>query len=463
VTGNLKRAVEALDSRYLREHPWEAARKIEELPPQEVARELESLSAPVLAPVWRRLTAGAGAAVLTELPDELSAALLSELMPVEAVPILSALEEERTARYLGRLPAPIRSELEQLMAYPIDSAGRIMDPRTTVLRQTTTAGQAIAALRGTGARAVRNIFLVDDHNRLAGSVGLQDAATAPAETPLGVLAQPILASVTALAQRDEVAEVVERYRLTDLPVVDAHGHLLGVIPDTRLMRAVQEDLSADMQTMTGASAEERALSSPLFAVRKRLPWLQINLLTAFLAAAVVGLFESTIAQFTALAVLLPVVAGQSGNAGAQPGTSRDLASPMARGDFQGSECRVPERSRRRAHLWTRRLPVEPLDRVGARDRPVDDDRDGRRGARRRAGAHQPSPARTRPGPILLDRADHGHGYRGLFRLSGNRDAPVGLAVTASRRDAPTRRAQPRGAGEQCSVMPSRQGLRSRSR
>ena len=74
---------------------------------------------------------------------------------------------------------------------------------------------------------------------------------------------------------------------------------------------------ADMQTMVGASKDERALSSPLFAVRKRLPWLQINLLTAFMAAAVVGLFEGTIAKFTALAVLLPVVAGQSGNAGAQ--------------------------------------------------------------------------------------------------------------------------------------------------
>ena len=83
------------------------------------------------------------------------------------------------------------------------------------------------------------------------------------------------------------------------------------------MAAVEEETSLDIQTMVGASPDERALSSPLFAVRKRLPWLQINLLTAFLAAAVVGLFESTIAQFTALAVLLPVVAGQSGNAGAQ--------------------------------------------------------------------------------------------------------------------------------------------------
>ena len=83
------------------------------------------------------------------------------------------------------------------------------------------------------------------------------------------------------------------------------------------MHAMQEDMSATIQMMSGASPDERALSSPWFAVRKRLPWLQINLLTAFLAAAVVGLFESTIARYTALAVLLPVVAGQSGNSGAQ--------------------------------------------------------------------------------------------------------------------------------------------------
>jgi magnesium transporter len=80
---------------------------------------------------------------------------------------------------------------------------------------------------------------------------------------------------------------------------------------------VQQEVSADIQTMVGVSKDERALSGPWFAVRKRLPWLHINLATAFLAASVVGIFESTIAQFTALAVLLPVVAGQSGNAGAQ--------------------------------------------------------------------------------------------------------------------------------------------------
>ncbi|HLE93237.1 MAG TPA: magnesium transporter, partial [Sulfuricaulis sp.] len=95
------------------------------------------------------------------------------------------------------------------------------------------------------------------------------------------------------------------------------GRLVGVIHQAGLLTALQEETSLDIQTMVGASKDERALSKVPFAVIKRLPWLQINLLTAFLAAGVVGLFESTIAKFTALAVLMPVVAGQSGNAGAQ--------------------------------------------------------------------------------------------------------------------------------------------------
>lgn len=100
-------------------------------------------------------------------------------------------------------------------------------------------------------------------------------------------------------------------------MVDIDQRLLGIINHNSLVQVSQEDMSSDVLAMVGASREERALSSPMFAVKKRMPWLQINLLTAFLAASVVGLFESTIASFTALAVLLPVVAGQSGNAGAQ--------------------------------------------------------------------------------------------------------------------------------------------------
>jgi magnesium transporter len=100
-------------------------------------------------------------------------------------------------------------------------------------------------------------------------------------------------------------------------VVDFEGRLLGVLRQRELVQAAQEEATASAVTMTGASQDERALSPPWFAIRKRLPWLHINLVTAFLAAGVVGAFEGTIAKVTALAVLLPVVAGQSGNTGAQ--------------------------------------------------------------------------------------------------------------------------------------------------
>jgi magnesium transporter len=110
---------------------------------------------------------------------------------------------------------------------------------------------------------------------------------------------------------------LQRHRVTSLPVVDLDGRVLGVLRQDELLTATQSEATADVVTMVGAGKDERALSPPWFAVRKRLPWLQVNLLTAFLAASVVGLFEHTIAAFTALAVLLPVVAGQSGNTGAQ--------------------------------------------------------------------------------------------------------------------------------------------------
>lgn len=121
----------------------------------------------------------------------------------------------------------------------------------------------------------------------------------------------------AIALRGELVDMLARTGLTDIPVVDFDGRLLGAVPESALLAAVQLDAAGDLQAMVGASRDERALSKYGFAVRKRLPWLHVNLLTAFLAASVVGLFESTIAQFTALAVLLPVVAGESGNAGQQ--------------------------------------------------------------------------------------------------------------------------------------------------
>jgi magnesium transporter len=147
-------------------------------------------------------------------------------------------------------------------------------------------------------------------------VPLQDLAVAQPGDALDGLELPAV-SVAATGSADEVVEQLTTHHLASLPVVDFEGRMLGVIRQDVLLRAARQDVAADIQAMVGASRQERALSRVSFAVRARLPWLHINLVTAFLAAAVVGLFESTIAAFTALAVLLPVVAGQSGNTGAQ--------------------------------------------------------------------------------------------------------------------------------------------------
>jgi magnesium transporter len=243
--------------------------------------------------------------------------LLSELLPNDALRILNLLEHEERAAILLKLDPAVRAEIERLLKFPEDSAGRLMDARITHFRGSFSVDQTLDVLRQRRNQATRSLFLVDDSNRLSGKVRIQDVAVSDPDTRLQDLATAVTATVTPVAPKDEVVELLERFQLADLPVVDVDGRLLGVIYHAKLLQAIQEEASADIQMMVGASPDERALSPALFSVRKRLPWMQVNLLTAFLAASVVGIFEDTIARFTALAVLLPVVAGQSGNAGAQ--------------------------------------------------------------------------------------------------------------------------------------------------
>jgi magnesium transporter len=180
-----------------------------------------------------------------------------------------------------------------------------------------TVREALQRLQRSDVRRARSRFVVSTDQRLAGRVDMQDLALAGGDEPLRQYMQGIEGVVTALAPREEVVDLLDRTRLDSVPVVDAEGKLMGVVRYRSLFQAIEDVATADLQKMMGVGADERALSGAMFSVRRRLPWLHINLLTAFLAAAVVGLFENLIAQFTALAVLLPVVAGQSGNAGSQ--------------------------------------------------------------------------------------------------------------------------------------------------
>ncbi|MHA6287371.1 magnesium transporter [Maricaulis sp. CAU 1757] len=317
MTGDSSRAEVELDRRFLVDHPLEAARRIEQLPVASVAAVAARQPVKILAPVWRSLLPETAASLLRALPEEVADRLLSEVPPSQAVRLLGFMPPGEVEPRLARLDPATRRELETLLAYPRDTAGRLMNSQVSTFRRDATAAATLEQLRARGLNTARSLFLVDDAQRLTGKAALTDVALAAPDTTLGELEHPVIATVRPIDNLDEITTILEQGQVLDLPVVDLDGILLGAITHDDIARTIQTDAAINLQTMVGASPEERALSSPLFTVRKRMPWLQVNLLTAFMAAAVVGVFEGTIAQVTALAVLLPVVAGQSGNTGAQ--------------------------------------------------------------------------------------------------------------------------------------------------
>lgn len=312
------RANTVLSEAFISLYPSEATEVLESAPVKEIARFLEHHPAARAASVFGRLSAQVAAECVLQLTDSALPTLLAAMDPAHVAVILSRLDETQREQRLALLEPALATEVRELMSYPADSAGRMMETRIISFRPQTTVREALSRLRATRRGPSHALIVVDESNRLEGLVPITDAVLAEPRRSLGELVRRMPLSVHALTPREEIVDLLSRRNVAILPVLDLEGRLLGVIRhDLFLVQAVQEEATADLQTMVGASKEERALSSPWFAVRKRLPWLNINLLTAFLAAAVVGVFESTIAKFTALAVLLPVVAGQSGNTGAQ--------------------------------------------------------------------------------------------------------------------------------------------------
>ena len=313
----LASAVQQLNRSYIHDYALDAAKQIETMPPAEAAEALIEQPLEAIAPLFVWLAPDVAANLLRHLPKQLAQDLLQDLSPNATLTLLGQFSEAERDSYLDLLGKGLREELQELLVYPDDSAGRLMETRIGVFRPEMRVSQALERLRQSRIRGLHSLFLIDDENRLSARVAIHDLATADLDWSLRDISEPASAVVQATAPREEVVAILEQSRLPNIPVVDIDGRLVGVVRYGSLVKALEEEASGALQTMVGASKDERALSKATFAVRKRQPWLQINLLTAFLAAAVVGLFENTIAQVTALAVLLPVVAGQSGNAGAQ--------------------------------------------------------------------------------------------------------------------------------------------------
>ena len=306
-----------LSATYAAAFPDEVARALETADAAEAADYLDTLPTDVARTVVERLSPTMGAACLAAMGDHSTRQLLETMEPVRAAALIGQLNQDDRETNLALINASLANELREILTYQPDTAGHFMDTRVVTFTPELTARQALGRLQALRRTRATTLIVVDHAGQLEGLIPLAEVVFADDDTTLASLVAHEPPRVHVMSPRNEVVEVLTRTGVTLLPVVDLDNRLLGAIRHDAMIQAIREEATAGLQTMVGVSKDERALSSPLLAVRKRLPWLNINLLTAFLAAAVVGLFESTIAQFTALAVLLPVVAGQSGNTGAQ--------------------------------------------------------------------------------------------------------------------------------------------------
>lgn len=307
----------ALREKLCTDFPGEAADALERLPIEAATAALAVLPVAVARPVWERLSPEVAVLMMRASSAEDRVSTLSAMDVTRAAPLFAHLDVQTRMEWLAELPATAQVNLRHLLSYPEDSAGRLMNPRFTSISRDCTVREALDRLRRFGGVGTRTVYLVDVEGRLDSCAELQDLALAEPHEPIAHYAHPVKAVVQAVADSEEILHLIEQQRVDSVAVVDINRKLIGIVRQDAIIDAAREDAADDMVSMVGASPDERVLSSPLAAVAKRLPWLQINLVTAFLAAAVVGVFEPIIAKFTALAVLLPVVAGQSGNTGAQ--------------------------------------------------------------------------------------------------------------------------------------------------
>ncbi|GAX63031.1 Mg/Co/Ni transporter MgtE [Candidatus Scalindua japonica] len=258
------------------------------------------------------------ASLLTKLPADHFDEIISNLDPQKISDIILGLPEEIRKNFLDKTPEKSKRHILELLTFPEDSAGRLMSKEYIAFHFHMKVKDAINKIRAMTGRSVSSYtYVVDDEHKLVGVLSMYSLIQAPRENSLESIMKRNIYTVDCFTEREKIVDELKQHRYSNAPVVDSQNRMLGIIRAERLIGQGQENVAGDIQKMVGVSADERTFSSMWFSLRKRLPWLHVNLVTAFAAAGVVALFENTIHQITALAIFLPVVAGQGGNAGAQ--------------------------------------------------------------------------------------------------------------------------------------------------
>jgi magnesium transporter len=259
-----------------------------------------------------------GAALLADRSAEEIARLLHDLPSDDAAAILDNLPEALSAAVLELIGKRPGDEVGELLEYDEQTAGRIMNPKVFALSEDMTAGEAITTLQGSrDVEMVFYLYVVDARRHLVGVISLRRLLLVPPSTPLKRIMTTDLTSVRTGTDQEEVARLVASYNLLAIPVVDDENKLVGVITVDDVIDVIKDEATEDVYRLAGVAGDDRVFTTAAESLRKRVPWLQVNLLTAFIAASVVATFEGSIAALPVLAVFMPVVAGMGGNAATQ--------------------------------------------------------------------------------------------------------------------------------------------------
>jgi magnesium transporter len=306
-----------------KQHPADLAQLFSELPDKDRHAAFSILAernAKLAMEGLSELGPEAGAALLADRSAEEIARLTQELPSDDAAAIIDYLPEVLSAAVLELIQKRPTGggQVGELLEYAEQTAGRIMNPKVFALSEDMTAGEAVGALQGSrDVEMVFYLYVIDARRHLVGVVSLRRLLLVPPATPLKRIMTTDLISVRADMDQEEVARQVASYNLLAIPVVDEENKLVGVITVDDVIDVIKDEATEDVYRLAGVTGDDRVFSRPSESLKKRLPWLQVNLVTAFLAASVVAIFEGTIQKWATLAVFMPVVAGMGGNAAMQ--------------------------------------------------------------------------------------------------------------------------------------------------
>tara|TARA_R100001244_G_scaffold17657_1_gene18884 strand:+ start:276 stop:1658 length:1383 start_codon:yes stop_codon:yes gene_type:complete len=317
-------AVDEKDTRWLartlqRMHPADAADALEALSFDTFSEAVELLGGELPADILIELRDSYREEAVEVLPDAAVASALDELDSDDATTILEDLEDERRERILEDLAPIDRAQLERGLSYEEDTAGRLMQTEFVAAPEYWTVGHAIDHARELGEELPEvfyELYVTDPGHRLMGIVPLATLLRTPRDVQLSDIMEDPLSSLKPEMDQEEVAFQFRKYSLAAAPVTDEGDRLVGMITVDDMVDVMQEENAEDLLSLLNVRSADGA-DTVWDTVKARAPWLGVNLFSAFIASAIISLFEAAIAQVVALAVLMPVVAALGGNAGSQ--------------------------------------------------------------------------------------------------------------------------------------------------